>query len=254
MKDSLGNVQSVLVLGATSEIAAATLRRLVARRARRVVLAARDPGALAPLTDELRHLGANHVAALPFDARDFDSHEQFASDAFAAAEGDIDLVLLAFGVLGDQERAANDRAAAVEIIETNFTGAVSVAIPITTRLLAQGHGQWVVMSTVAAERVRRSNLVYGASKAGLDGYFTALGDRLAGTGVDVLVVRPGFVRTRMTAGMDAAPLATTADAVAGDILRGLERRREVVWSPATLRPVMAVLRHVPRPVFRRLPL
>jgi decaprenylphospho-beta-D-erythro-pentofuranosid-2-ulose 2-reductase len=254
VKDSVGAVQSALVLGGTSEIARATLARLVAARTRTVVLAGRHPAALDPVAAELRSLGASTVATLRFDATDFDAHDAFADDAWAAAGGEVDLVMLAFGVLGDQEQAASDRARAVEVIETNFTGAVSVAIPITRRLVAQGHGQWVVLSTVAGERVRRSNLVYGAAKAGLDGYFGALGDRLAGTGVGVLVVRPGFVHTRMTAGMPAAPLATTAEAVALDIVRGLERGRETVWSPAALRPVMSVLRHVPRPIFRRLPL
>jgi decaprenylphospho-beta-D-erythro-pentofuranosid-2-ulose 2-reductase len=253
VKDAVGAVQSVLVLGGSSDIARATVERLVDRRARTVVLAGRKPEALHADVAALRARGATTVEALAFDATDFESHDAFARDVWERF-GDIDLVLLAFGVLGDQERAATDRATAVESFETNLTGAVSVAVPVTAQLERQGHGQWVVLSTVAGERVRASNFTYGASKAGLDGYFLGLGDRLHGTGVQVMVVRPGFVRTKMTAGLDAAPLAVTAEQVADDIVRGLERGSEIVWSPSTLRLVMSGLRHVPRAVFRRLPL
>jgi decaprenylphospho-beta-D-erythro-pentofuranosid-2-ulose 2-reductase len=116
----------------------------------------------------------------------------------------------------------------------------------------QGHGTIVVLSSVAGERVRASNFVYGASKAGLDGFAQGLGDSLRGTGVEVLVVRPGFVHTRMTAGLDAAPLATTPEAVAKAVVEGLARGSHTVWVPAALRFVMIALRHLPRPIFRRL--
>ena len=252
MKDSTGAVQSILVLGGGSEIALATCRRLAGRRARTIVLAARRTDELAEAERDLKEAGASDVASIAFDATAYDTHERFVDEVWERF-GDSDLVIVAFGVLGDQERAATDHDAAVRMIETNFTGAVSVAVPITARFTAQGHGQFVVLSTVAGERVRKSNFTYGASKAGLDGYFCGLGDRLAGTGVSVMVVRPGFVRTKMTEGLDDAPLATTADGVADDIVRGLEKGREVVWSPATFRPVMSALRHLPRAAWRRLP-
>lgn len=253
MQDALGGVQSVLVLGGGSEIAQATLRRLVAHRTRTIVLAARDPAALAPQAEELRALGATQVETVPFDAAAFDTHEAFVDDVFDRI-GDIDLVLFAFGVLGDQREAERDPSAATEIATVNYVGAVSVAVPVAARLRAQGHGTIVVLSSVAGERARRSNFVYGSSKAGLDAFFQGLGDSLVGTGVHVLIVRPGFVHTKMTEGMDPAPLATTPDAVAQAIVRGIERREEVVWVPPALRFVMSVLRHVPRPLFRRLPL
>jgi decaprenylphospho-beta-D-erythro-pentofuranosid-2-ulose 2-reductase len=112
----------------------------------------------------------------------------------------------------------------------------------------------VVLSSVAAERARKSNAIYGAAKAGLDALAQGLADSLAGTGVRMLVVRPGFVRTRMTAGLDAAPFATTAEAVADATVKALARRAHTVWVPPTMRYVFAVLRHVPRPIYRRLPL
>jgi decaprenylphospho-beta-D-erythro-pentofuranosid-2-ulose 2-reductase len=162
--------------------------------------------------------------------------------------------LLAFGVLGDQEEAEQDARAAVDIAEVNYVGSVSVAVPIAQRMRTQGHGTIVALSSVAGERARRSNFVYGSSKAGMDAFFQGLGDSLVGSGVRVMIVRPGFVHTKMTEGMEAAPMSTTPDAVASAILHGLARNRETVWVPSQLRYVMSVLRHVPRPVFRKLPI
>lgn len=251
MKDALGGVQSVLVLGGSSDIALATVRRLVADRTRTVVLAVRRPEASDDAIAELRSLGATTVEAVRFDAEDTGSHESLVAEVFERFE-DIDLVLVAFGVLGDQTEA--DGAAATEIARVNYLGAVSVTVPVATRLREQGHGTIVALSSVAGERARRSNYVYGSSKAGFDAFFQGLGDSLVGSGVRVMIVRPGFVHTRMTEGMDAAPLATTPEAVAEAITRGLARGSEVIWVPPALRAVMTVLRHVPRTVFRRLPI
>ncbi len=253
MKDALGSVQSVLVLGGGSDIALATVRELVKRRARTVVLAARDPQSLQAAADELRAAGATTVETLAFDARDTASHDAFVADVFERV-GDVDLALLAFGVLGDQEEAEHDGRAAVDIAEVNYVGSVSVTVPISQRMRAQGHGTIEALSSVAGERARRSNFVYGSSKAGMDAFFQGLGDSLVGTGVRVMIVRPGFVHTKMTDGMDAAPMSTTPEAVADAIVKGLARNRETVWVPSQMRYVMSVLRHVPRPVFRKLPI
>jgi decaprenylphospho-beta-D-erythro-pentofuranosid-2-ulose 2-reductase len=150
-------------------------------------------------------------------------------------------------VLGDSDQA-------VEMAAVNFTGAASVMLPLAERMKAQGQGTIVVLSSVAGERVRKSNFAYGASKAGIDGFAQGLGDSLDGTGVHVMVVRPGFVHTKMTAGMDAAPLSTTPEAVAQEIVKGLARGAHTVWTPPPLRILMSVLRHVPRPIFRKLPI
>lgn len=253
MKDALGTVQSVLVLGGGSEIALATVRRLVADRTRTVVLGARRPDELVDTVADLRTLGATTVEVVPFDAADTASHEAFVEDVFTRF-GDLDLVLVAFGVLGDQAEAEADGQIAAEIARVNYLGAVSVVVPIATRLREQGHGTIVALSSVAGERARRSNFVYGSSKAGFDAFFQGLGDSLVGSGVHVMIVRPGFVHTRMTEGLDAAPLATTPEAVAAAIVAGIARGSEVIWVPPALRAVMTVLRHVPRPVFRRLPI
>ena len=253
MKDANGEPQSVLVLGGTSEIGVATAKALVDRRARTLVLAARDPSRCEPALEQLRSAGADRAEAVAFDARDTGSHAAFV-DGLAGEFGDIDLALVAFGVLGDQEQAERDPAQAVEIIETNFTGAASVLTALSRRMVDQGQGTIVVMSSVAGERARKSNFVYGSSKAGIDAFAQGLGDSLAGTGVNVMVVRPGFVTTKMTTGLDPAPFSTTPEAVAGEIVKGLARGSHTVWAPPILRVVMSALRHVPRAVFRRLPI
>ncbi|MEU6950007.1 decaprenylphospho-beta-D-erythro-pentofuranosid-2-ulose 2-reductase [Streptomyces sp. NPDC046332] len=250
MKDAFGTPQSLLLLGGTSEIGLATARRLIARRTRTVWLAGRPSPALTAAADSLRALGAD-VRTVPFDALDTESHEERLGKIFT--EGDIDMVLLAFGILGDQAHDEADPLAAVKVAQTNYTGAVSAGLICAGALQAQGHGSLVVLSSVAGERARRANFIYGSSKAGLDAFAQGLGDALHGTGVHVMVVRPGFVRSRMTAGLEEAPLATTPEAVATAIELGLRRRSETVWVPGALRMVMAALRHVPRPVFRRLP-
>lgn len=251
MKDALGSPQSVLVLGGGSDIAMATVRQLVKRRARTVVLAGRHPDAMSVACEELRGLGADRVEALHFDADDTSSHVSFFEDVFSR-HGDIDVVVLAFGVLGDQAQAEADPDTAVAILRTNFVGAASAGLHASNRLRQQGHGTIVVLSSVAGERARRSNFVYGSSKAGVDAFFQGLGDSLVGTGVKVLIVRPGFVHTKMTAGLAAVPLSTTPEEVAAVIVRGLETGAEQAWAPGPLRFVMSVLRHLPRPVFRRL--
>ncbi|MFG2726828.1 decaprenylphospho-beta-D-erythro-pentofuranosid-2-ulose 2-reductase [Streptomyces canus] len=251
MKDAFGIPQSLLVLGGTSEIALATARRLVVRRARTVWLAGRPSPALESAATQLRSLGAE-VHTVTFDALDPGSHETVLGKVFA--EGDIDMVLLAFGILGDQAHDEREPVAAVRVAQTNYTGAVSAGLVSARALQSQGHGSLVVLSSVAGERARRADFIYGSSKAGLDVFAQGLGDALHGTGVHVMVVRPGFVRSRMTAGLEEAPLATTPEAVATAIELGLRRRSETVWVPGALRVVMAAVRHLPRGVFRLLPL
>lgn len=248
MKNALGSVQTVLVLGGGSDIAQATVRALVAERATTVILAARHPEELKAFADELAPAEVETVA---FDARDTASHAAMLA-GIGERHSDIDVVLLAFGVLGDHARTARDPAAAVEVLETNMVGAASAAIAASNLLRAQGHGTLVVLSSVAAERVRKSMFVYGASKAGFDGLCQGLADSLYGTGVDVMIVRPGFVRTKMTEGREPAPFATTPEAVAGAIVDGLRKRAGTVWVPPALRWAGVAFRHLPRSVWRKI--
>ncbi|AGP57171.1 SDR family NAD(P)-dependent oxidoreductase [Streptomyces rapamycinicus] len=247
MKDVVGSPQSLLVLGGTSEIALATVRRLITRRARTVWLAGRPSPALESTARQLRDLGADTLT-VPFDALAPEAHEVTLGKVFA--EGDIDLVLLAFGVLGVQARDETDPPAAVRVAQTNYTGAVSAALICANAMRRQGHGSLVVLSSAAAGRVRRTDFIHASAKAGLDAFARGLGDALRGTGVHVMVVRPGFVRTKLTAGLRPAPLATTPQAVAEAIEEGLRRRAPVVWVPGALRLMTAAPRLLPRAVSR----
>ena len=250
MRDALGSVQSVLVLGGTSEIALATVRRLVADRTRTVVLAVRDRARAEPAAAELRADGAE-VDVVELDATRTDTHREVVGGIFDRHE-DLDVVLLATGALG---RAGDEQLRdAAELMLVNAAGPISCLVPAVERLRRQGHGTVVVLSSVAAERPRKSNYAYGASKAGLDAFARGLRDALEGTGVDVMVVRPGFVKTRMTEHLDAAPLSVDADTVARAVVDGLRRRAAVVHVPAPMRWVMLVLRLLPGPLFRRLPI
>jgi decaprenylphospho-beta-D-erythro-pentofuranosid-2-ulose 2-reductase len=143
---------------------------------------------------------------------------------------------------------------ALELAEVNYVAPVHLGVLLAARLKTQGHGRIVALSSVAGERVRRSNFVYGSTKAGFDGFYLGLGEALRGTGIEVLVVRPGFVKSKMTEGLDAAPLSVTPEQVADAVVTAVQEHRELIWVPAPMRVVMSGLRHVPRAVFRRLPI
>lgn len=252
MRDALGAVQSVLVLGGYSDIGLATAQAFVRRRPADVVLAGRDVTALEAAARQLERAGAANVETVHFDALDTDSHLELIADLFERR--DVDVVVFAFGLLGDQERAKRDHDLAVRLAQVNYVGTVSVGIPLAERMRAQGHGTVIVLSSVAAERARPSNWVYGSTKAAQDSFAEGLAHHLAGSGVRVLTVRPGFVRTKMTAGLEQAPFATTPDAVAEAIADAVRTGREVTWVPAILRWVFLAIRLLPRVVLRRLPL
>ena len=224
MRRTARAVESVLLLGGRSEIGLAIVERLVRDGARRIVLAAR-PGRQAPLAEaaaRLRAQGAADVHVVDFDAATPADHAATVAEAVRLV-GDLDVVVAAFGVLGDQSRLVGDPVAAAENVTVNLTGHVSAGLAVAARLREQGHGTLVVLSSVAGVRVRRANLVYGAAKAGLDGFAHALGDLLAESGARVLVVRPGYVRTRMSAHVPEAPLATTPQQVADTVAAALRR-------------------------------
>lgn len=250
MRNALGAVQAALVLGGGSEIAQATMRKLVPHGCSTVLLGVRDPSAVGEQIQELTTAGASTVRAFPFDATDTRSHQSTIERCFAD-HPDIDLVLIAFGVLGHGAGVDTDPAAAAESVTTNYVGAVSSGLAAADCLRKQGHGTIVVLSSVAGERARKSNFVYGSSKSGLDAFAQGLGDALIGSGVRVLVVRPGFVHSRMTEGLDPAPFATTPEAVAGAIAEALASGKEIVWVPPVLRWVAMVFRLLPRALWRR---
>ena len=251
--DATGNPQTILLLGGTSEIGLAICERYLRNAPARVVLACM-PGD--PLRDtakaQLTQAGAKSVEVIDFDAVDTGSHPAVIEAAFEG--GDVDVAIVAFGLLGDAEELWQNQRKAVQIAEINYTAAVSVGVLLGERMRAQGFGRIIAMSSVAGERVRRSNFVYGSTKAGLDGFYLGLGEALREYGVRVLVIRPGQVRTRMSAHVKEAPLTVDKEYVAELAVTASAKGKELVWAPGTFRYVMMVLRHIPRPIFRRLPI
>lgn len=252
MIDAVGVPQSLLLLGGTSDIALAIARRYAAAvRGLRVVLAARPSARRTAAAEELGSLGCI-VTEVDLEARAPDSHAATIEAAFS--EGDIDVAVVAFGLLGEAEKAWTDPAAALELAEVNFTAPVHLGVLLAARMRRQGHGRIVALSSVAGERIRRSNFVYGATKAGMDGFYLGLGEALREHGIHVLVVRPGFVKSKMTTGLDPAPLSVTPEELAEATVAAVKDRRELIWVPVAMRGVMSGLRHVPRKLFRRLPI
>jgi decaprenylphospho-beta-D-erythro-pentofuranosid-2-ulose 2-reductase len=253
LQDAFGRPQSAVVFGGTSDIARAIVERLIPLGCTRVVLAGRDAVALAASADEARALGATEVAQVAFDAHDVTDVAKVVAECFAAAGDDVDLVLMAVGVLGNQERDETDATATADLLTATTVWPAAALAASFENLKQQGHGKIVVLSSVAGVRVRRANYLYGAAKAGLDAYAIGLSEAARGSGVDVFVVRPGFVHTKMTEGLPAAPFSTDRGAVADAVISGMERGQTVIWAPAPLRYVFGAFRVLPQAVWRRLP-
>jgi decaprenylphospho-beta-D-erythro-pentofuranosid-2-ulose 2-reductase len=254
--DAVGNPQTILLLGGTSEIGLAICERYLQNASARIVLAALpdDPGRDDAVA-QMRNAGAKSVELIDFDAVDTESHPKVIDAAFGGGDPrDIDVAIVAFGLLGDAEELWQNQAKAVQIAEINYTAAVSVGVLLGEKMRAQGFGQIIAMSSAAGERVRRSNFVYGSTKAGLDGFYLGLGEALREYGVHVLVIRPGQVRTRMSAHIKEAPLTVDKEYVANLAVTASAKGKELVWAPGAFRYVMMVLRHIPRPIFRKLPI
>jgi len=239
-----------VLLGGRSEIGLETVARLAPGRT--VVLAARRSGDLADEVARVRAAGASEVHTVEFDADDTSSHHALLGE-LSADHGPIGVLVVAFGVLGDQARAEQDARHALEIVHTDYVAQVGVLTEAAVVLRAQGGGQIVVFSSIAGWRVRRANYVYGSAKAGLDGFASGLADALHGSGVHLLLVRPGFVVGRMTEGMTPAPLSSTPGQVADAVVAGLRSGARVVWVPASLRIAAGVMRLVPHGIWRRMP-
>jgi short-subunit dehydrogenase len=241
---------TVLILGGRSEIGIELARRLAAGAT--VILAARKADQLAEQVAALVAAGATAVHTREFDADNLDSHGPLVASVLAD-HGRIDTAVLAFGILGDQARAEADAAHAVAVVHTDYVAQVSMLTHLATAMRQAGCGSLVVFSSVAGVRVRRANYVYGSAKAGLDGFAGGLADALHGTGVRLLIARPGFVIGRMTQGMAPAPLSSTPEQVAAATARALAKRRRTVWIPWELRPMFFAMRLLPQFVWRKMP-
>ncbi len=242
---------TVLLLGGRSQIGLETVERLATGRV--VVLAARRSD---DLTEEIARItasGARAVHGVEFDADDTATHQAWL-DKIVAEHGPIGVVVLAFGVLGDQALAEQDPTHAVAVVHTDYVAQINVLTIMANLLRTQGAGQIVVFSSIAGVRVRRANYVYGSAKAGLDGFARGLADALHGSGVHLLLVRSGFVVGRMTEGMTPVPLlSSTPEQVAAAVVKGLQTRAGLLWIPRVLRPAAFVMRLVPQSIWRQMP-
>jgi short-subunit dehydrogenase len=241
---------TVLILGGRSEIGTELAVRLAPGAS--VVLAARNADRLGEQTAAILAAGAVAVSTREFDADDVETHGPLVA-SIIAEHGPIDTAVLAFGILGDQGRAEIDAAHAVAVVHTDYVAQVSLLTHLAAAMRQAGRGALVVFSSIAGARVRRANYVYGSAKAGLDGFASGLADALHGTGVRLLIVRPGFVIGRMTEGMTPAPLSSTPPQVAAATARALAKGRRTVWIPWALGPAVAVMRLLPQFIWRRMP-
>lgn len=245
---------SILLFGGRSEIGLAVATRMA--DGHHVVLAARRASDLDDEQAALIAAGATGVTCVEFDADDTDSHPALISELFA--RGPVEAAIVAFGILGDAAKAEADVDHALQIARVDYLAQVSVITLLANAMRAQESGTIVVFSSIAGQRVRRANYVYGSTKAGLDGFASGLADALHGSGIRLLLVRPGFVIGAMTkelmdSGVKPAPMSKTADQVADAVVRAYRRGKTVVWVPWALAPVTLVFRLLPRAIWRRMP-
>lgn len=249
MEDTADN-RLVVIFGGRSEIGIELATRLADGAT--VVLAARSADRLADEVAAVTAAGAAAVHVREFDADVLASHAPLV-ESIATDFGPIATAVVAFGILGDQARAEADPAHAAAIVHTDYTAQVSLLTVLAATMRTAGSGAMVVFSSVAGARPRRANYVYGSAKSGLDAFARGLTDALHGSGVRLLLVRPGFVIGRMTDGMSPAPLSSTptqvADAVAGALTKG----RTEIWVPRSLGVLVLALKLMPRAMWRRLP-
>jgi short-subunit dehydrogenase len=245
----------VVLFGGRSEIGVEVAARLAGGAT--VVLAARRSEDLSDQRERMLGENAAEVHTIEFDADRTEQHDELVR-AIIAQHGKIDVAIIAFGILGDQARAEVDTQHALQIAHTDYLAHLSVLTPLAAAMRAQGSGDIIVFSSVAGVRVRRANYVYGSTKAGLDGFASGLSDALHGTGVRLLLARPGFVIGNMTkemmaSGVKPAPMSRTAPQVADAVVKALHRGKTDVWIPGTLRPFFFLMRLLPRPIWRRMP-
>lgn len=249
MQRATGTPQNLFLVGGTSEIGAALLEGWTRSGLERATVTARHVDDLHALAERCAQTGVE-VTTVELDVTDPASIRPAVEAAWA--DGDVDAVVIAVGLLGDQSQMEADPTTARAVLDVNTTGTIQVALEAANRLEEQGHGTLVLLSSVAGQRGRRDNYVYGASKAALDAFAEGVRQRLEPSGVRVLLVRPGFVHSKMSAGVAPAPFAVTVDESRDAILSAHARGRDVVWVPSLLAPIFVVLKLLPRQLWTAL--
>jgi decaprenylphospho-beta-D-erythro-pentofuranosid-2-ulose 2-reductase len=244
------NPRKILVLGATSGIAEATCRIWAAQGAR-LFLVARNAEKLAAVAADLRTRGASYVDTAVADLDDTDKHPALLAHAVNSLTG-LDVAYLAHGILGDQAKAEQDFNTAAQIVYTNFMAPVSLLTWLANFCVQRHAGTLAVISSVAGDRGRKSNYLYGSSKAGLSAFLGGLRNRVDREGVTVLAIKPGPVKTSMTSGMKGSEKFADVDKVAQSIVKAIDKRHDVLYVPFQWQPIMFVIRHIPERVFKKL--
>jgi decaprenylphospho-beta-D-erythro-pentofuranosid-2-ulose 2-reductase len=240
----------ILVLGATSAIAMAVCRELISPDSR-FFLVARRADRLDAVRNDLLTRGACSVITRAINLDDVDAHAHVLSEA-AAELGSIDLALLAYGILGDQEQAQSDFAASYAILHTHFISAASLITWLANYFENAGKGTLAVISSVAGDRGRKSNYVYGTSKGALNIFLDGVRNRIDRSGANVLTIRPGFVSTPMTAHLRQGPLFASPAKIAKGIVGAISAKKDVVYLPGFWRPIMFFIRALPEFLFKKL--
>jgi decaprenylphospho-beta-D-erythro-pentofuranosid-2-ulose 2-reductase len=244
--------QNIVVLGGSSDIARALTKKLCLANTRTVILAGRSQALLDTAAFEAQEYGAAKTDTVLFDAEDPLNAASTVSAAFEKAGDPVDLVVVAVGMVGRQLEDENDAIESARMITVNVTWPVAALAEVRRRLVAQGSGRILVLSSAAAVRVRRVSYLYSGAKAGLDRLCVCMAESLTGTGVRLQVVRPAAVRTRMGLSLAPTPFTTGANEAASNIVRGLTSDNVVIWSPPLLRYVFVLVRLIPPALWRRL--
>lgn len=245
-------MKKILIVGATSAIAEATAR-LYARQGANLYLLARNHERVEDLARDLKVRGATNVISATFDANDFDRHEPLFNRAIFDLGG-LDLVLIAHGTLSPQGACEKSTALTIREINTNLISIICMLTSVANYFEAQGHGTIAVIGSVAGDRGRQSNYIYGTAKGGLSIFLQGLRNRLHKRGVQVLTIKPGFVDTPMTASFKKGFLWASPDTIARGIERAISHKKDEVYLPGWWAAIMLVIRNIPERVFKSLAL
>ncbi len=241
-------MKNVLILGATSDMARAIAKKHAAE-GWGLTLAARDPEALDPIASDIRIRSTVDIQTVPFDAKDFANHQNL----YDSLDVKPDVVIACFGYMGDQDQARSDLGEIERTIAVNFTGMATMLSVVAADFERRGSGAIAAISSVAGDRGRQSNYVYGSAKAGLTAYLSGLRNRLAKKGVHVMTVKPGFARTKMTENLELpAALTASPEQIADAVFNGLEKKKNVVYTLWPWRYIMLIIRHIPEFIFKKM--
>ena len=244
--------QKILIIGATSAISHETAKYFAKNHAH-IYLVARDPEKLQTLKNDLTVRGATRVEAHQLDLNNLDQHQEVIQTAIETLDG-LDTVLISYGTLGDQQLCQQSVTKTIEELTTNFTSVISFLTILANYFEQQRHGCIAVVTSVAGDRGRPSNYVYGTSKGAVTIFLQGLRSRLSKSSVTVLTIKPGLVDTPMTAGLKKGPLFAQPGQIGKGIYKAISKRKDVVYLPWFWRPIMFIVRSLPEPIFKRLSL